>query len=508
MLRMEAPMHSHLHSQNCQSVSLSVLSSVVLVQDASVQLWVYAVHFMAQPGYHQTYQVFHRSRARNMVISVSSLWSHPWLRRRPSAASKQFAKTVAKLLVSPLIVLDSDCMYGGPPRSSPSRRGSESVSFSTLGQRQRPEGKGQGWRILRGNSAPCNRICLDQARANHQLTGRPVLVRLHCSCRNRQKRTHRDARLAPRQGASRKEAHDAAVAAAEANTNQRPPFPDSDHGSQRALLFAILLGRAVSALMRILQFWARFFKQFPVCTLRCEVVEAVHGNNKLSGNFLLDCVVGVTGAKYRLGNKVKATSVKELSGKGLSEKVGMSMSAGEDTMDSASALAKSADCMLEAAQCSPSFSSSLQFSVCSFPSSFLPAETVVDPGCTTNYPLSPEECPRRCGGSSLSDFGSHVFPGAAVTWLTLSSGGRAGGGSGDLSLQARPFRTMSFSIFFVPHQGLRVHSAGTANIHCLGRGVMNSTHSEPLKRGTFRQNCMALHTLHQTWSVEVIRFRC
>ena len=33
-----------------------------------------------------------------------------------------------------------------------------------------------------------------------------------------------------------------------------------------------------------------------------------------------------------------------------------------------------------------------------------------------------------------------------MTWLALSSGGRAAGGNGDLSLLARPSRTMSFSL--------------------------------------------------------------
>ena len=38
--------------------------------DAFVQLCVHAVHLMAQSGYHQTKQIFHRNRARNMVVPV------------------------------------------------------------------------------------------------------------------------------------------------------------------------------------------------------------------------------------------------------------------------------------------------------------------------------------------------------------------------------------------------------------------------------------------------------
>merc|ERR1712107_121339 len=50
-----------------------------------------------------------------------------------------------------------------------------------------------------------------------------------------------------------------------------------------------------------------------------EVAGGVHGNNRLGGNSLLDCVVfgrvaGAACAKYMLGDKVKATSLAELSG--------------------------------------------------------------------------------------------------------------------------------------------------------------------------------------------------
>merc|ERR1712048_1279818 len=49
----------------------------------------------------------------------------------------------------------------------------------------------------------------------------------------------------------------------------------------------------------------------------------VHGNNRLGGNSLLDCVVfgrvsGVNAAKYMLGDDVKKTSLKDISGGGLS----------------------------------------------------------------------------------------------------------------------------------------------------------------------------------------------
>ena len=52
-----------------------------------------------------------------------------------------------------------------------------------------------------------------------------------------------------------------------------------------------------------------------------EVAGGVHGNNRLGGNSLLGGVVfgrvaGVACAKYMLGDKVKATSLAELSGGG------------------------------------------------------------------------------------------------------------------------------------------------------------------------------------------------
>ena len=53
-----------------------------------------------------------------------------------------------------------------------------------------------------------------------------------------------------------------------------------------------------------------------------EVAGGVHGNNRLGGNSLLDCVVfgrvaGKHCAKYTLGDKFKSMDLKELSGGGL-----------------------------------------------------------------------------------------------------------------------------------------------------------------------------------------------
>ena len=53
-----------------------------------------------------------------------------------------------------------------------------------------------------------------------------------------------------------------------------------------------------------------------------EVAGGVHGNNRLGGNSLLDCVVfgrvaGKAAAKYMLGDKTKSMDLKELSGGGL-----------------------------------------------------------------------------------------------------------------------------------------------------------------------------------------------
>merc|ERR1739848_480376 len=67
----------------------------------------------------------------------------------------------------------------------------------------------------------------------------------------------------------------------------------------------------------------------------------VHGNNRLGGNSLLDCVVfgrvsGKACAEYILGDNVKETSLHDLSGGGLSGSVEGSKNAGgsyEDDMN-------------------------------------------------------------------------------------------------------------------------------------------------------------------------------
>merc|ERR1719386_474130 len=72
-----------------------------------------------------------------------------------------------------------------------------------------------------------------------------------------------------------------------------------------------------------------------------EVAGGVHGNNRLGGNSLLDCVVfgrvsGLCAAKYILGDDLKPTDLLELSGGGLSGAVeGSKLSGGsyEDTMN-------------------------------------------------------------------------------------------------------------------------------------------------------------------------------
>merc|ERR1711953_812608 len=83
-----------------------------------------------------------------------------------------------------------------------------------------------------------------------------------------------------------------------------------------------------------------------------EVAGGVHGNNRLGGNSLLDCVVfgrvaGKACAKYMLGDDMKETSLMELSGGGLSGSVeGSKLSGGsyEDGMNkSAGAVTKGAE---------------------------------------------------------------------------------------------------------------------------------------------------------------------
>merc|ERR1711933_554526 len=72
-----------------------------------------------------------------------------------------------------------------------------------------------------------------------------------------------------------------------------------------------------------------------------EAAGGIHGNNRLGGNSLLDCVVfgrvaGKACAKYMLGDDMKETSLAELSGGGLSGAVEGSKNAGgsyEDNMN-------------------------------------------------------------------------------------------------------------------------------------------------------------------------------
>merc|ERR1719331_249003 len=76
-----------------------------------------------------------------------------------------------------------------------------------------------------------------------------------------------------------------------------------------------------------------------------EVAGGVHGNNRLGGNSLLDCVVfgrvaGKHCAQYMLGADVKPTSLMDLSGGGLTGEVKASKNAGgsyEDNMNEAKA---------------------------------------------------------------------------------------------------------------------------------------------------------------------------
>merc|ERR1719471_843618 len=88
-----------------------------------------------------------------------------------------------------------------------------------------------------------------------------------------------------------------------------------------------------------------------------EVAGGVHGNNRLGGNSLLDCVVfgrvaGKAAAKYILGDDVKPTSLSDLSGGGLSGKVESSKLSGgsyEDGMNKSATSATSATPLLQAA---------------------------------------------------------------------------------------------------------------------------------------------------------------
>merc|ERR1719231_604266 len=81
----------------------------------------------------------------------------------------------------------------------------------------------------------------------------------------------------------------------------------------------------------------------PIKGLYCagEVAGGVHGNNRLGGNSLLDCVVfgrvtGVAATKYILGNDVKKVDLKQLTGGGLTGGVKASKLSGgayEDNMN-------------------------------------------------------------------------------------------------------------------------------------------------------------------------------
>jgi hypothetical protein len=81
-----------------------------------------------------------------------------------------------------------------------------------------------------------------------------------------------------------------------------------------------------------------------------EVAGGVHGNNRLGGNSLLDCVVfgrvsGLSACKYILGDDMKSVDLKELSGGGLTGDVqGSKLSGGsyEDNMNKTAAGAKAA----------------------------------------------------------------------------------------------------------------------------------------------------------------------
>merc|ERR1711934_855257 len=81
-----------------------------------------------------------------------------------------------------------------------------------------------------------------------------------------------------------------------------------------------------------------------------EVAGGVHGNNRLGGNSLLDCVVfgrvtGVAATKYILGNDVKKVDLKTLTGGGLSGAVQSSKFSGgsyEDNMNESKVVAAKA----------------------------------------------------------------------------------------------------------------------------------------------------------------------
>merc|ERR1719310_2680924 len=90
----------------------------------------------------------------------------------------------------------------------------------------------------------------------------------------------------------------------------------------------------------------------PIKGLYCagEVAGGVHGNNRLGGNSLLDCVVfgrvtGQAATKYILGGDVKKVDLKELTGGGLTGAVTASKLSGgsyEDNMNEAKGAATAA----------------------------------------------------------------------------------------------------------------------------------------------------------------------
>merc|ERR1719311_1455457 len=86
-------------------------------------------------------------------------------------------------------------------------------------------------------------------------------------------------------------------------------------------------------------------KEIPGLYAAGEIAGGIHGNNRLGGNSLLDCVVfgrvaGKHAAEYMLGGNAKKTSLKDLSGGGLSGAVTASKNAGgsyEDNMNTGTA---------------------------------------------------------------------------------------------------------------------------------------------------------------------------
>merc|ERR1712099_128094 len=89
----------------------------------------------------------------------------------------------------------------------------------------------------------------------------------------------------------------------------------------------------------------------PIKGLYCagEVAGGVHGNNRLGGNSLLDCVVfgrvtGKAATKYILGNDVKTVDLKELTGGGLTGEVKSSKFSGGSTLEEVAKHTVKGDC--------------------------------------------------------------------------------------------------------------------------------------------------------------------